>query len=44
MNNHKRLAQTSLELRNLARHPMPAPTIRFKDQKKESSRKACRQK
>jgi hypothetical protein len=40
----KRLAQNSLEMRNLTRHRMPSPTFSFKDRKKEMKRKACRKK
>jgi len=40
----KRLAQNSLEMRNLVRHRVAPPTIAFKDRKKEMKRKACRKK
>lgn len=40
----KRLAQNSLEMRNLVRHRMAPPTVYFKDRKKDSNRKACRKK
>jgi hypothetical protein len=38
----KKLAQNSLEIRNLTRHPMPPPSFSLKDRKKESNRKECR--
>jgi hypothetical protein len=38
----KKLAQNSLEIRNLTRHAVPPPSFSLKDRKKESNRKACR--
>jgi hypothetical protein len=38
----KKLAQNSLEIRNLTRHPMPPPSFSLKDRKKDSNRKECR--
>jgi len=38
----KKLAQNSLEIRNLSRHPMPPPSFSLKDRKKEFNRKQCR--
>ena len=37
-----KLAKNSLEMRNLARHVMPQPSIRFKDKKKAARKSACR--
>jgi hypothetical protein len=38
----KKLPKNSLEKRNLARHPMPPPTERHKDKKKDDSKNNCR--
>jgi hypothetical protein len=38
----KQLAQNSLDMRNLVRHPVAPPCFSFKDRKKESNKKACR--
>ncbi len=40
----KKLAKTTMELRNLTRHAMPPPTFSFKDKKKAVNKKACRAK
>ncbi len=37
-----KLAANSLEVRNLARHPMPPPTTRHKDKKKVLDKNRCR--
>ena len=37
-----KLAKNSLEMRDLARHAMPQPSIRFKDKKKAARKSACR--
>jgi hypothetical protein len=43
MKRHKKqLAQNSLDMRNLSRHPMPPPCFALKDHKKESNKKECR--
>ena len=43
MKRHKKqLAQNSLDMRNLTRHPMPRPCFALKDRKKESNKKECR--
>lgn len=38
-----KLAQNSLELRNMTRHACPPPSFSFKDRKHALSKKACRQ-
>ena len=38
----KELSKNSLDMRNLVRHKMPPCVIRFKDKKREASRKGCR--
>ena len=43
MKRHKKqLAQNSLDMRKLTRHPMPPPCFALKDRKKESNKKECR--
>lgn len=37
-----KLPKNSLEARNMVRHAMPCPTVRFIDKKKRASKKACR--
>jgi len=38
----KKLDKSTLGLRNLVRHPMAPPTKKFKDKKKEQSKRRCR--
>ena len=43
MKKRSKLPSTSLEVRNMARQPMPQPTLRFKDKKKAARKTACRE-
>ena len=38
-----KLPRNSLEARNLVRHAMPQPTVKFKDKKKAARKSACRE-
>lgn len=44
MKSKTQLKMNSLEKRNLARHPMPRPTLKFLDKKKARAKNACRSK
>jgi len=37
-----KLPKNSLEARNMVRHAMPLPSVRFSDKKKAARKKACR--
>jgi hypothetical protein len=38
-----KLPKNSLEARNMVRHTMPLPTVRFRDKKKAARKSACRE-